>query len=260
LPVPDALKEMAMRGSQAAEEDRPSPLALKLQAFLRLDAEELDQLGRLQRRCRRFDAHAELLHETEVGAKAYILQEGWAVSYKSLADGGRQVVDFRIPGDFLGLRSLLLRTSDHSVAAVTDIVACEIDAAELRTTLATAPRLGMAMLWAMSRDEAMVVEHLVGIGRRAPLVRTAHFFVELHRRLQLARLATATAYGCPLNQYLLADALGLTAIHLNRTLRRLRERGFMTLKAGRVTMQDVAGLTVLAEFESGYLDQGAPPL
>ncbi|TVQ29512.1 MAG: Crp/Fnr family transcriptional regulator [Geminicoccaceae bacterium] len=247
-----------MHGSQDAAADRRSPLALKLAAFVRLKAEELAQLERLQRRCRRFDAGAELLHETEVGAKAFILEEGWAVSYKSLADGGRQVVDFQIPGDFLGLRSLLLRMSDHSVAAVTEIVACEIDAAELQNALATAPRLGMALLWAVSRDEAMVVEHLVGIGRRAPLARAAHFFVELHQRLQLAQLATATSYACPLNQYLLADALGLTAIHLNRTLRRLRERGLMTLKAGTVTIHDVAGLTALAEFESGYLDQ-APP-
>lgn len=250
---------MAVDTSQEAGEDRPSPLALKLQAFVQLGAEELDQLAHLQRRRRRFDARAELLHETEVGAKAFILQDGWAVSYKSLADGGRQVVDFQIPGDFLGLRSLLLRMSDHSVAAVTSIVACEIDAADLRAALATAPRLGMAMLWAMSRDEAMVVEHLVGIGRRTPVARTAHLFLELQQRLQLARLATATTYPCPLNQYLLGDALGLTAIHLNRTLRRLRERGLMTLKAGHVTIHDVAGLTALAEFESGYLDHPAPP-
>lgn len=244
----------------AATVDRPSPLALKLQAFVHLDTEEREQLDRLQRRCRRFHTGAELLHETEVGAKAYILREGWAVSYKSLADGGRQVVDFQIPGDFLGLRSLLLRTSDHSVAAVTGIFACEIDAAELRAALTTAPRLGMALLWVMSRDEAMVVEHLVGIGRRASLARTAHFFLELHQRLQLARLATAETYACPLNQYLLADALGLTAIHLNRTLRRLRERRLMTLKAGQVTIHDVAGLTALAEFENSYLDHGASPI
>ncbi len=248
-----------MHGAHDVAAARLRPLALKLRAFVQLDAAELNQLDRLQRRRRRFEAGAELLHEAEVGAKAFILQEGWAVSYKSLADGGRQVVDFQIPGDFLGLRSLLLRTSDHAVAAVTDIVACEIDAAELMAALASAPRLGLALLWAMSRDEAMVVEHLVGIGRRAPLARAAHFFVELHQRLQLARLATATSYACPLNQYLLADALGLTAIHLNRTLRRLRERELMTLKAGTVTVHDVAGLAALAEFESGYLDQGAPP-
>ena len=247
-----------MQIARQLEYDPPSPFALKLQAFVRLDDEVLGQLHRLQRRCRRFEARAELLHEDEVGARAFILQDGWAFSYKLLADGGRQVVDFHVPGDFLGLRSLLLRTSDHSVAAVTDIVTCEIDAAELRAVLAEAPRLGMALRWALSRDEAMVVEHLVGIGRRTPLARTAHLFVELHRRLQLVQLATAAGdYPCPLNQYILADALGVTAIHLNRTLRQLRERKLMTLKAGRVTIHDLAGLTALAEFEGGYLDHEA---
>ena len=156
------------------EQDRPSRLALKLQAFVRLAAEQLAQLGRLQRRDRRFEACAERLHETKVAARTSILQDGWAVSYTLPPDGGWQVVDLRLTADSLGLRSLLQRTSDHAVTAVTDIVTCEIDAAGLRATFAAALRLGMATLWAVSRDEAMMMEHLVGIGWGTPLpARTA---------------------------------------------------------------------------------------
>ena len=235
------------------------PLARKLQAFVRLTPLELGHLGRLQARPRRFKARIDLLHETQADHKAFLLQSGWAVSYKLLADGGRQVIDFQIPGDFLGVRSLLLRTSDHSVAAVTDLVACEVGAQELIEAFEAAPRLGMAMLWAASRDEAMVVEHLVGVGRRGPLARTAHYFLELAQRLRLVGQGDAAGFPCPLNQYLLADALGLSAIHLNRTLRHLRERGLMTLRAGRLTIDDEAGLRALAVFENGYLDQGQGP-
>ena len=111
------------------------------------------------------------------------------------------------------------------------------------------PRLGAAILWAASRDEAMVVEHLVSIGRRSAIERTAHFFLELSERLQLVGLATDREFDCPLNQYVLADALGLSAIHVNRVLRQLRERKLMTLKDRRVTILDRAKLNILAGFQ-----------
>jgi CRP-like cAMP-binding protein len=116
--------------------------------------------------------------------------------------------------------------------------------------------LGAAILWAASRDEAMVVEHLVNIGRRSALVRTAHLLLELGLRLQLVGHGSEGGSVCPLNQYLLADALGLTAIHVNRVLRQLRERALVTFREGRVEVHDLAGLRDLAEYHSGYLDQG----
>ena len=94
--------------------------------------------------------------------RAFILQRGWACAYKLLPDGGRQVIDFRLPGDFMGLRSVLLRTSDHSFAAVTEIVVAEVSGPRMLASFQALPRLGAAILWAASRDEAMVVEHLVG--------------------------------------------------------------------------------------------------
>ena len=103
----------------------------------------------------------------------------------------------------------------------------------------------------------MVVEHLVGIGRRSALARTAHFLVELGLRLQLVGLGSETGFACPLNQYLLADALGLTAIHVNRVLRQLREQGLVTFRDGRVVFHDLARLRELAEHHGGYLDQAA---
>jgi CRP-like cAMP-binding protein len=116
------------------------------------------------------------------------------------------------------------------------------------------PRLGAALLWAASRDEAMVVEHLVNIGRRSALERTAHFFMELAERLTLVGLATETEFACPLSQFVLADALGLTSIHVNRTLRQLREMKLLTLRRRTVTIHDLAGLRKLSGFQGGYLN------
>ena len=111
------------------------------------------------------------------------------------------------------------------------------------------PRLGAAILWATSRDEAMVVEHLVSIGRRTAIERTAHFFLELYERLRLVGLSSPTEFHCPLSQYVLADALGLSAIHVNRVLRQLRERELLTFRDHTVTVHNIADLKNLAGYE-----------
>ncbi|MBN9265431.1 MAG: Crp/Fnr family transcriptional regulator [Hyphomicrobium sp.] len=194
-------------------------------------------------------AGKELVHEGQTGHLAYILQAGWACSFKLLPDGGRQIIAFPLPGDCIGLRSVLLRTSDHSFSALTDVVVSSVEASRMMEIFNEFPRLGAAILWAASRDEAMVVEHLVSIGRRSAIERTAHFFLELSERLRLVSLATEQEFDCPLNQYVLADALGLSAIHVNRVLRQLRERKLMTLKDRKVTIHNMNRLTLLAGFQ-----------
>ena len=102
--------------------------------------------------------------------------------------------------------------------------------------------------------EAMVVEHLVNIGPRSALERTAHFFMELAERLTLVGLATETEFKCPLSQFVFADALGLTAIHVNRVLRTLREMDLLTVRKGSVRIHDLNRLRKLAGFQGGYLN------
>jgi CRP-like cAMP-binding protein len=174
--------------------------------------------------------------------------------------GGRQIVDFQLPGDFLGLRSVLFRTADHNIEPVTKVEASEVLVSDLLNTFRRTPRLATAVLWAASRDEAMVVEHLVGIGRRDARERTAHFLLELGARLKLVGLGTTAGYSCPLSQYMLADALGLSAIHVNRVLRELRETGLVTFQQGQVTFHDFDRLVEIADFDRAYLDHDGPLL
>jgi CRP-like cAMP-binding protein len=129
-----------------------SPLTRKLSAFVALSETDLDSLARIYQRRRRFQSGHEMIHEGQKNASAFILARGWACSYKILPDGGRQIVDFQIPGDFLGLRSILFRTADHGIEAVTRIEASEVVAADLLDAFSHAPRLATAVLWAVSRD------------------------------------------------------------------------------------------------------------
>jgi CRP-like cAMP-binding protein len=238
----------------------PSALTRKLSAFVALSDVDLATLARFDRRRRSFQTGTEMIHEGQQNASAFVLADGWACSYKLLPDRTRQIVDFQIPGDFLGLRSILFRTSDHSIEAVTPIEAFEVLNSDLLDAFALAPRLATAVLWAASRDEAMVVEHLVNLGRRSAEERMAHFLLELGARLNLVGLGDKTGYPCPLTQYHLADALGLSAVHVNRVLRQLREEGLVTFQKGRVTFDDFEGLSAKAEFDVGYLDQEGPLL
>jgi CRP-like cAMP-binding protein len=237
-----------------------SPLVRKLCAFVALSEAELTALQALHQRRRSFDLGQDLLLQGQPPHSAYILADGWTCSYKLLPKGTRQIVDFQVPGDFLGLRSILFRACDHNVEAITSVEVSEVSVNDLIDAFARAPRLAAAVLWAASREEAVVAEHLVDVGRRTPLERTAHFILELGARLTLVGLGTKVSFTCPLSQYSLADALGLTAVHLNRVLRQLREEGLLTFRHGQVTIHNFDGLVRLAAFDTAYLDQEGQPL
>ena len=231
-----------------------SPLARKLSTFLPLAPDELNFLAEVQSPPMTVKRGKHLVREGQTGHKAFVLHEGWACSYKDLPNGSRQIISFPLAGDCVGLRSVLLRTADHSFTALTNSVVSAIDGAHISRCVTEFPRLGTALLWAASRDEAMVVEHLVSIGRRSAIERTAHFFMELAERLSLVGLATETEFKCPLSQTVLGDALGLSAIHVNRVLRQLRERRLLTLHKGTVKIDNLNGLRKLAGFQGGYLN------
>lgn len=239
---------------------KTKPLVRKLGAFVALSETELGVLDGLHKRRCSFVAGRDLVHQGQSGQSAYILVSGWACSYKLLADGQRQIIDFHIPGDFLGLRSILLHMSDHSIEPVTEIEVAQVHVSDLLDAFSQAPRLATAVLWAASRDEAVVVEHLVDLGRRNAAERTAHFLLELGARLSLVGLGSREGYACPLTQYLLADALGLSAVHVNRVLRQLREAGMVTFRDGFVAIDNYESLVEFAEFETTYLDQVGPLL
>lgn len=234
------------------------PLARKLQQFVDLSAEELAIVRQLESTVVDVDRHADLIAEGEPEQQCYVILDGWATCYKQLPDGRRQVINFMIAGDFLGLRSLLLQVSDHSVTSLTGLRVSRFSPSELREIMADHPRIATAVLWALSRDEAIVVEHLVDLGRRNALERLAHFILELGERVALVGLADAHGYHCPLRQEDFADALGLTAIHVNRSFRQLRERQLVDFSKRRLTIHDRATLAELAQFTDTYLAPGSP--
>jgi CRP-like cAMP-binding protein len=232
-----------------------TPFGLKLGAFMKLTAAESGQLDQLHGRRKKFARGSDVIYQGQPKQAAYVLASGWACSYRLLSGGERQIFSFQIPGDFLGLRSVMAHNTDHNIEPVTHAEASEVLASELKETFRNSARFTAAVMWSASRDEAILMEHLVGIGRRNAKERTAHLLLELHARLKLVHMASASSFSCPLTQYLLGDALGLSAVHVNRVLRELREDGLATFQHGVVTFHNMKGLIALADFDSDYLDQ-----
>jgi CRP-like cAMP-binding protein len=231
-----------------------SVLARKLGRFMNFSGDELKGLQRLVEPRRKVEAHTELTLQGQGRQDCYILLEGWAACYKLLPDGKRQIINFSVPGDFLGLRSFLLRTADHSVVTLTQASVSQFEQQRILEILEDLPRLGAAILWALSREEAIVVEHLVNIGRRKAIEGLAHLLLEIGERLRVVGLGDDGGYACPLTQEELADAVGLSPIHVNRLLRQLRERRLASLTGRRLVIHDLAGLRELADFNIAYLD------
>jgi CRP-like cAMP-binding protein len=233
-------------------------LGRKLSAVIRLSNAEIDCIEAMQKRVRCVAAGSEFVHDGEAYDQTYIVKDGWAIRFKTLSDGRRQILNFALPGDFVGLFSALFDVADHSVAALTDLVLHPIEPTALVEMFGNCPRLGAAVAWSAGRDEAILSEQVVRVGRRSAYERTGHIIVELLHRLRLVGEAERRSFELPLTQEILADTLGLSIVHVNRTLRRLRENGLLRISGDRVIIDDLDRLVSVAEFSPHYLS--AEPL
>jgi PAS domain S-box-containing protein len=229
-------------------------LQKKISAFASLTAEESSIVAQLEWKRRFLPAKQDfVVGKPGRAPRSWLLGSGWACSYTLLSDGERQIISFHIPGDMTGLSRSLFASSDHSYSAITDCVICEIDNRLLRKILQSETNLSSGLLQLASCDEAIIEQHLINVGRRSALARVAHLLLELGTRLQLVGLADEGGYRCPLNQDMLADALGMTNVHVNRMLRKLRELGYAVFRNGYVSFTNKTRLIELADYDPSYL-------
>lgn len=250
-----------MRKNRAAASAIGDHVLRKLGVFVHLDGAHLAVLDDLLSDAVEVDGLQDIVTEGESCNHLFLLTQGWAVRYKLLSDGRRQILGFVIPGDFFGLRATLFDVADDTVQTLTDCRICRIPTENFVSILQKYPELGMAIVWSIVREYSVLAEHLVSLGRRSAYERTAHLLMELLNRLQLVRLAGEKDFEMPLTQELLADALGLSIVHVNRTLRRLRQQGLIRLNSQTrwITIDQPDDLAEAADFNPDYLDQGNPP-
>ncbi len=230
-----------------------SALALRLDAFTRLSSEDRAALATISKTTRVIAPRRDLIREGEVPKYVHLMLDGWACRYKTLPDGRRQIVAFFVPGDFCDLNVYVLKQMDHSIGAITRLSVSDISREDMDRLTERYPRVTQALWWEALVNSAIQREWTVNVGQRTAYERLAHLLLELHLRLKTVGLTQDGSCDFPLTQTDLADATGLTAVHVNRTLQELRRDNLIVLERRRLTIPDMRSLMDAAMFNPNYL-------
>lgn len=198
-------------------------------------------------------ADRKIIEEGDRPNDVLVVLDGWSIRYKILKDGSRQILAFLMPGDVCDMCASVVEEMDHSIATLTPVTLARIPRRKMEDLLVERPVLTRAFLWAQMVDEAILRAWLVSLGRRDALERVAHLFCELWARAKNVGLSLDHSIELPVTQTELSDALGLTAVHVNRMLQRLREDGLIDLNRGILKITDIEALGAAAGFDANYL-------
>ena len=237
----------------------PNPLVTKLETFAQLGAEDIGAIEALSRNPKPYRAEQVLIHEGSSIGHVCLIVEGLACRYKLLPGGRRQIMGYLIPGDLCDVHFVVFNKPDHSVALVGDSTVVKIPTHKIMELIVRYPRIERALSLASLIDNAILREWLLNIGQRDALQKLSHLFCEMSVRLKaIGRVHEDGSFDLPANQVTLADTIGLTSVHINRTLQRLRTDGLIRLRHRRLTILDMNRLAAIAGFDESYLRMRRP--
>lgn len=218
-----------------------------------LSKTEQHALRKLPVATRTFDPQKDIVYGGDTSLHSCVVLDGWTCCYQLLDEGKRQILSIHVPGDMPDLQGLHLPQPDFGMAAITRAVVAFVPHTTLRHLSDGSPTIAAA-LWRETLVTAAIHRAwITSLGRRDARQRFAHLICELYLRLEAAGLARDHTMWMPLRQPDLADALGLTAVHVNRTMKALRLEGLIDLRSRQLVIQDWAGLRALAAFNPQYL-------
>lgn len=198
-------------------------------------------------------AGQDIVREGDRPDHSTLLTRGFTARCVTLLDGGRQITELNVPGDFVDLHSLVMQPMDHGVIALTDCVIVPAPHAALRRLTEAHPHLARLLWLDTVIDAAIHRQWIASMGRRTALAHLAQLVCELYRRLEVVGLAADFAFDLPLSQAVLADVLGLSTVHVNRLIAELRGMSALSWSHGRIEIRDWDRLATLAEFDPTYL-------
>ena len=225
----------------------------KLCGHAPLAAEDMDLLASACVNQRNVPAHVDLILEGDEPGPVFVVLEGWACRYKLLPEGTRQITSFLMPGDCCDLHASVLERMEHSIATLTPARVALVPRKRMEELIFTRPFITRAFWWNQLVDEDTLRAWIVSMGRRDSLQRVAHLMCELYVRARNVGLTVGDRFELPLTQTVIGDALGLTPVHVNRVLRKLRLSGAMSLNAGTLVISDITRLANVAGFDDNYL-------
>lgn len=226
---------------------------MRLDAFTRLSTEDRAAIAKISKTTRFIAPRRDLIREGEKPKYVHLMLEGWACRYKTLPDGRRQIVAFFVPGDFCDLNVYVLRQMDHSIGAITRLSIADISREDMDKLTENHPRVTQALWWEALVNHAIQREWTLNVGQRTAYERIGHLLLELYMRLKTVGLTQNGFSDFPLTQTNLADATGLTAVHVNRTLQELRRDNLIILERRRLEIPNMRALMDAAMFNPNYL-------
>ncbi|MBB5713113.1 Crp/Fnr family transcriptional regulator [Sphingomonas xinjiangensis] len=230
-----------------------NPFVQKLSGLAELTASDAAAVELATAQPRNYVARQDLIREGDEPGPMFVVLEGWVCRYKVLPSGTRQIMAFLMPGDACDLHIKLLEQMDHSIQAITTATVATVTRDQMQTMMRDHPNVASAMYTAQLVDEGIMRAWIVSMGRRSAPERVAHLICELYLRARNIGLTGEGEFALPLSQSVLADALGMTAVHINRVLKELRLAGAMSVKRGSVTILDATKLVQIAGFDENYL-------
>jgi CRP-like cAMP-binding protein len=230
-----------------------NPLLRKLANFTALSAEESTALDAACHDIREVGAREDVISQGDRTGGVKLLLSGFACRYKTLEDGRRQIVSYFVPGDLCDLRVFILKRMDHSIGAISPSRVATISPDDILSLTHAFPTLTRALWWSTLVEEAILREWIVNVGQRNALERMAHLFCELLYRFRAVGLNQGLSCTLPLTQVELAETLGLSSVHVNRTVQELRRQKLITLDSGTLTIQNLKALEEVSFFNSAYL-------
>jgi len=231
-----------------------SHLIRKLEHFVRLSPADRAILVRASsERVRNFRPRIDIAREGDKPRDVHLILTGWACRYKQLEDGRRQIVSFFLPGDICDLNIFILREMDHSIGTITSVTIADLSREFFYEISAGHPRIATAFWWESLVNSAIQREWTMSLGQRTASERMAHLLCEIFLRLRLAGLTREDSCDFPLTQSDLADATGLSKVHVNRTLQELRSAELIVLRGKSLTVPSLERLMNAGLFNANYL-------
>lgn len=245
---------MSLAALRSVVPDAPQSGALvtKLAAFAPLSDDEADALESCEGTIQRIGKRKIVRRQGEESSDLFVLRTGWAFGFAIMPDGGRQVLDLHFPGDIIGLPSIAFDKSASGIATITNAELCPFPKAHFAEVAATSAHL-TTLLHAMAMVESVIlIDRLKSIGRMEARDRVAHFFLQILARLEVMQPEKRDTFALPMSQELMGDALGLSSIHVNRTLRRLEDEGSLLRNHQEITLPNRAKLAESVDFANRY--------
>ena len=231
----------------------PNRFVEKLRGFAELTDREVTALEQVTGSPQKFGPRQDLIREGDEPGPVFVVLEGWAFRYKVLPSGTRQIMAFLMPGDACDLHIGMLAEMDHSIRTATQARVARISRQDMDALMDDHPGIARALYIAQLVDEGTLRAWIVSLGRRSSAERAAHLLLELYLRAVRIGVAGQNEMELPLSQEMLADALGVTPVHVNRVLQELRRSEAIALQRSVLRIRNPAALAKFSGFDDNYL-------